>query len=152
MQSVDHIFEREFKQTQLHRKQMTGVLNLHSMSFPDRLGTPEMQCKHKKVHIEGIETEYYNKLNNQEATLLVRPSLTRRKFDSASKFIRDKDGNFVLEEVHVPRDCIAIVTPIKIGVPLKFKSDEGFQYVDYISKNCFKTSKVIFIIIFWCSS
>jgi hypothetical protein len=48
--------------------------------------------------------------------------------------MKDKAGNFILQDVPCPHDCTAIISPISIQVPTKFKSKEGSQYVDMISR------------------
>lgn len=135
MSDLNTIFMREFKQTMRQRRAITTNMALKDLEMPGSLGTPVCISPYKQVHIQGIECEYYNKLNETDACLLSRPSLLRRKFDSAGEFIKDKDGKYVTESVPVPRECCAIISSVRIGVPLKFSSgDEKFIYVDYLTQ------------------
>lgn len=133
MASLDSIFYREFKQMLSQRKAISGVLNIYQLPLPTAVLNNRIST-HKKVYIRGIKDEYYSKLNNTEAYLLTRPNLRRRKFDYKGQFIKDANGKFVFEDVTLPNKCVAVVSDIKIGVPLKHKPDDNFDYVDVISK------------------
>lgn len=132
MPSLDEIFYKEFNQMLSQRKAQSGVLNLYELSVPDEIKSNTISLN-EKVYIDGISDEYYSKLNNTEAILLSRPSLNRRKFDYKGEFIK-KDGNYVLEEVDVKSGCVAIVSDEKLGVPLKYKPEDSFIYVDVMNK------------------
>ena len=133
MASLDSIFYREFKQMLSQRKAISGVLNIYQLPLPTDVLDNRISM-HKKVYIRGIKDEYYSKLNNTEAYLLTRPNLRRRKFDYKGQFIKDANGKFVCEDVTLPNKCVAVVSDIKIGVPLKHNPDDNFDYVDVISK------------------
>lgn len=148
MTDLNTIFMREFKQTMRQRRAITSNMSLVGLEMPGRLATPVCISPYRQVHIQGIDCEYYDKLNDTDACLLSRPSLLRRKFDSSGSLIKDKDGNYVTENVPVPRECCAIVSSVKVGVPLKFSSkDETFIYVDYIAQKGNKNRvKYIYIV------
>lgn len=148
MASLDSIFYREFKQMLSQRKAISGVLNIYQLPLPTDVLDNRISM-HKKVYIRGIKDEYYSKLNNTEAYLLTRPNLRRRKFDYKGQFIKDANGKFVCEDVTLPNKCVAVVSNVKIGVPLKHKPDDNFDYVDVISKvnaNGVHSVKYIYII------
>ena len=114
------------------RKAQCGVVGLYDLVLPDDVANGKIDT-HEKVFINGITDEYYSKLNNTENILLSRPNLKRRKFDYKGEFIK-KDDNFVYEEVDVHTGCVAIISKEKLGVPLKYKPNDDFTYVDMISK------------------
>ena len=132
MPSLEEIFYKEFNQMLSQRKAQCGVVNLYDLALPDDVASGKIDT-HEKVLIKGIDDEYYSKLNNTEAILLSRPNLKRRKFDYKGEFIK-KDDNFVYEEVDVHTGCVAIISKEKLGVPLKYKPNDDFTYVDMISK------------------
>lgn len=132
MPSLDEIFYKEFNQMLSQRKAQCGVVGLYDLVLPDDVANGKIDT-HEKVFINGITDEYYSKLNNTENILLSRPNLKRRKFDYKGEFIK-KDDNFVYEEVDVHTGCVAIISKEKLGVPLKYKPNDDFIYVDMISK------------------
>lgn len=132
MQSLDDMFYKEFQQMMAQRKAYSGVMNLYDLALPPDVKNGVIS-KNDKVYIKGISDEYYSKLNDTEAILLSRPNLKRRKFDYKGEFIK-KDGDYMYEEVDVHTGNVAIVSTTKLGVPLKYKPNEGFIYVDVISK------------------
>lgn len=132
MPSLDEIFYKEFNQMLSQRKAQCGVVGLYDLVLPDDVANGKIDT-HEKVFINGITDEYYSKLNNTENILLSRPNLKRRKFDYKGEFIK-KDDNFVYEEVDVHTGCVAIISKEKLGVPLKYKPNDDFTYVDMISK------------------
>lgn len=135
MKTLEEIFYKEFNQMLSQRKAQSGVINLYDIPIPESVARNKIDTN-ERVYISGITDEYYSKLNNTEAILLSRPSLTRRKFDYKGEFIM-KDGKYVTEDVDVHSGCVAIVSKEKLGVPLKYKPNDTFEYVDVI---CKKTS------------
>lgn len=133
MPSLEEMFYKEFNQMMQMRKAQVGVVGLYDLQVPPIIANSSI-AKNEKVLLRGITTEYYSQLEGSEAILLSRPNLKRRKFDYTGKYIQ-KDGNYVFEDVTLHTGCVAVVSPIKIGVPLKFKSDEGFDFVDAIHKS-----------------
>lgn len=133
MATLDEIFFKEFTQMMNQLRGINGVCNLNDIPLPPEASGFLIE-KRKKVLIRGISEEYYSKLNEKEALLWGSSALRRRKFDYRGEFIKDKAGNYVLQDVPCPHDCVAIISPISIQVPNKFKSKEGFQYVDMITK------------------
>ena len=130
MASLDEIFYKEFMNMLSKRKSMSPVLDLNKLILPPNIGSIS---NYDKVYIRGIQDDYYSKLNNTEAILLSRPNLRRRKFDYKGELIR-KNDDYVYEEVDIPNTCVAIVSNIRLGVPLKHKPSEKFIYVDAIEK------------------
>lgn len=134
MSELEEIFAKEFKAMCQQRKAMTGAINLHAISVPEGLSCPvdPAVSKMSKVRIKGVQEEYFSQLNDTDVYLWVRPRLMRRTFDCDGRFIRDsKTNKYITKDVTLPQNCCAIVTEKSIKVPLKFKSREDFEYVDY---------------------
>lgn len=136
MATSEEMFYRDFMQMMNQRRGMYGQCNLNDIKLPPDAKTKFLVEKKEKVVIGNIDEEYYSKLNGTESLLWGSKALKRRKFDYRGKFLRDSNGNFILEEVPCPHDCVAIISPLSIGVPNKFKSKSGdtFEYVDMITK------------------
>lgn len=134
MASLDEIFYKEFVKMMSDLKGLNGVCNLNDIPLPPEAENKFLIEKKNKVLIRGISEEYYNKLNENEALLWGSSALRKRKYDYKGEFIKDKDGNFILQDVPCPHDCVAIISPISIQVPAKYKSKEGAQYVDMVTK------------------
>ena len=132
MATLDEIFFREFKNTVQVRAGITNI-KLSDLGIPRGVAKRSIVSKSKLVLLGGIEDSYYSALNNTENILLSRPNLRRRKFGANGKFIV-KNGNFVYEDIALPHGCVAIISDVKIGVPLKYTPKEKFEYVDYIEK------------------
>lgn len=134
MASLDEIFYKEFVAMMNQLKGYGGQCNLSDIPLP-----PEAEGKffienREKAAIAGIDDEYYGKLNNTEVLLWGTKALQRRTYDHEGKFKRDKDGHYILKDVNCPRECVAVVSPISIGVPASYKTKEPFEYVDMITK------------------
>lgn len=102
-------------------------------------------CKANLVLLRGIKEQYYSLLNNSESMLWTRPDLKKRKFNSNGEFLRDANGSVLSEDIPLPHGCVAVISSIKINVPLSYKPTDAFQYVDYISSD--KTKSVMYIYI-----
>lgn len=135
MATLDEIFYKEFTHMMQQLKGMNGQCNLNDIELPPDKAPYFLIEKRNKVIISGITEEYYSKLNGTEALLWGSSALRRRKFDYQGKFLRDRDGHYILQDVPCPHECVAIISPISIGVPNKYKSKEEAQYVDMITKH-----------------
>ena len=128
----EELFFKEFNAMVLSLRAYNGPINIYDMPLPDVNFHREL---HEIAYIQGINTEYYNKLNDSEALIWKEGKLKRRKFDYRGEYMLDSEGNVLTEEVTLPQDCIAVVSEIQIGVPYKFKTEEPFAYVDMVKRN-----------------
>lgn len=128
----EELFFKEFNAMVLSLRAYNGPVNIYDMPLPDIHFHREL---HEIAYIQGINTEYYNKLNDSEALIWKEGKLKRRKFDYRGEYMLDAEGNVLTEEVTLPQDCIAVVSEIQIGVPYKFKTEEPFAYVDMVKRN-----------------
>lgn len=128
----EELFFKEFNTMVLSLRAYNGPVNIYDMPLPDIHFHREL---HEIAYIQGINTEYYNKLNDSEALIWKEGKLKRRKFDYRGEYMLDAEGNVLTEEVTLPQDCIAVVSEIQIGVPYKFKTEEPFAYVDMVKRN-----------------
>lgn len=132
MKTAEQIFVQEFKQMQAQLRANNPMFDMYSLAVPkESLGDI---VKKDMVYIKGIDEEYYNTLNNTEALIWSHGKLCRRKFDYKGEYIRDDKGNYVTQDVVLPHECIAIISTVKIGVPVKFKPKKAFEYVDCVSR------------------
>jgi len=137
MATLEEIFYKEFNQMMQMLKGYNGYHALDEVPIPN-----ELQSKftgavvHDKVAIHGIDDEYFGKLNDTEVLLWNKGALNRRKFDYKGEFMKDKDGNYLLEDVILPHKCLAVVSNTKIGVPNRYtpKNKDSLVYVDYLEK------------------
>lgn len=134
MASLDEIFYKEFELMMRIRKGISGNINLRDIPMPSGIENEFVVEKRDKVIISGIEDEYYGKLNGQECLLWGRNSMSRRKFDHNGEYMKDKNGSYIYKDVTCPTDCVGVVSDVSIGVPLKYKTAEKFEYVDMITK------------------
>lgn len=131
MKTLEEIFYSEFNQMVNKRRANTQNFSLSSLPLPQmesEISTRDM------VHIGGIAEEYYNLLNNTDNMLWSHGKLSRRTYDYKGEFIKDKDGNYVVQGVTLPNDCVAILSDTKLCVPNSFRSKEAFEYVDYVQR------------------
>lgn len=137
MATLDEIFAREFRQTCQKREAITGAINLNAISVPPELsGVQRGFEKMTKVRLKGITDEYYSRLTDSDVFLWLRPHLMRRTFDCEGRFIRDTETNkYITKDVTLPNGCCAVISDKGIGVPLKYSSKEGFDYVDFVTVN-----------------
>lgn len=144
---LDDLFVKEFKSMMTQLKHRNGNLDLNALPLSHDLSTCCTVSNNPLVVLRGIEDEYYSRLNNQVGILWVRPNLKRRKYGSDGNYIK-KNGNFVIEDVSLPQDCIAYVSDFSIGVKTKYKPKEDFSFVDVVSHsvNGVKSDKYVYII------
>ena len=128
----EELFFKEFNAMVLSLRAYNGPVNIYDIPLPDVHFHREL---HEIAYIQGINTKYYNKLNDSEALIWKEGKLKRRKFDYRGEYMLDTEGNVLTEEVTLPQDCIAVVSEIQIGVPYKFKTEESFAYVDMVKRN-----------------
>ena len=143
MKCLDDIFYDEFRvmmrqlKVQSGPKSVVPLLDAQGNVIRDDFPIPQEFLKDThilKTHlvaINNIEDEYYSKLNGTTGLYYSKMYVTQRKFDSKGEYIKDEQGNYIVEHITVPNDCIAIFSEKAIGVPLKYKpQEEGLAYVD----------------------
>ena len=147
MINSDDLFCREFVAMMRGLKGIHGNMSVLDVPIPDELKNKCFVLNAHQVYIDGIETEYYSNLNRGIHIMLSKPSLLRRKFDHTGQFIKNQDGSYKTEEVPVHHGMVAIASDRAIGVKTKFKSKEGFTYVDYIEDTSHGTRERKFLYI-----
>lgn len=135
MASIDEVFFKEFNNMMQILKGTYGYVDLNDIPVPQELVSALKQSKKDMVVIGNITEKYYDNLNGSLALLWGKAPLKRRKYDYKGEFIKDKEDNFVYEDVTCPTDCLAVVSDRPIGVPTKFKPDEHFVFVDTVERN-----------------
>lgn len=132
MQTADEYFYKEFLSVMRNRASVTQ-LNIYSLKLPKSFLEKAHISKSKLVNIQGIEDDYFRRLNETNAILWSKPTLKKRRFLHDGTFLRDKEGNFVFfKEKPLPQHCVAVISEKAIGVPTKHKSD--CEYIDYIDQ------------------
>lgn len=132
MTNLDDLFLKEFTLMMRQLKGINGNMNLLDLKVPQEVSDKYIIETHEKVFVDSISDEFYSRLNGSVAHVWSRPDLKRRKFDSKGNFIKDKNGNYVLEDVTLPHSCLALVSDRAIGVKTKYKPKEDFVYVDIV--------------------
>lgn len=133
MATLDEIFYKEFENMMKVRKGATGAIELSAVPLPPEAAGRFFIEKRDKVFLTNIDDEYYGKLNNTECLLWGRSALQRRKFDYKGEYMM-KDGRYIYQDVTCPTECTAIISDLAIGVPLKYKPSDKFEYVDMVVK------------------
>jgi hypothetical protein len=146
--SLDALFYKEFYDT-MRARSSRCTLDLFKLGVPD-LG--ERPANAKKVLLRGIQDEYYGKLNKSVAMLWTKPKLVKRKYGSDGKFLLDKNNQVKTEDITLPRDCVAVVSDLRLGVPLSHKTTEDFKYVDFFKTRDNKVKYVYIIPRKYCFS
>lgn len=143
--SMDAVFVKEFD-TMVRELAVTNRVDLFSLPVPDSFHFSKMDISFDQVTFRGIEEQYYGGLNETTGYLLSRPNLVRKKFNSNGDYVKDKNGNYFTEDVTVPQECVAVLSRKRLGVPLRFKSQLGFEYVDLYVNNESKELFYIYIV------
>ena len=143
MKCLDDIFYDEFRvmmrqlKVQCGPKSIVPIVDANGKVIKDDFPIPEefLQDTHIiKTHlvaINNITEDYYSALNGTTGLYYSKMNVTQRKFDYKGEYIKDENGDYVVEHVSVPNDCIAVFSEKPIGVPYKYKPKEaGFAYVD----------------------
>ena len=160
MATLEEIFYKEFNGMMQQLKVNNGILNINEVPMPPEASSYFKMEKHDIVAIQGINDEYYSKLNNTESLLWNSGQLKRRRFDYKGEFMKDKDGHQLYDDVTLPHECVAVISDVKLGVPLKYKPSEPFEYVDMVSnkdglvkyvyivprKYCYKVTQVALVL------
>lgn len=128
--NMDTLFVKEFD-TMVRELAAVNTVNLQSLPVPNSFSMSKMDATYNRVILRGIDEEYYSQLNGTVAFLLSKPNLVRRKFNANGDFVKKKDGSLFTESVTLPQNCIAVLSRKRLGVPLSFKSQVGFDYVDF---------------------
>lgn len=145
MSTLDNLFYKEFINS-MRARASVKPLNINSIPIPKLTKVGNRVAKTNLVLTRGISDTYYSKLNDSESLLWSKPNLKRRKFGAGGKFLKDKAGNVLLEDVTLPRGSVAIVSQLKVGVPLKYTPKEDFGYVDYVTNPSTKEVHYIYIV------
>lgn len=124
--TYNDIFVKEFTEMQKYRKSLSQ-LNIYNIPIPKKV----LDVKDDKLVKLVIDDPYYGKLTDRIEVMLVKPSLVKRKFNNKGEFERNEDGDYITSNYDVPTGSVAILSELKINVPLSYQV-KGFDYVDFI--------------------
>lgn len=128
----DENFAKEFTEMMNGLRANTGYLNIGDVPIPPNLAEVFAVQDKEQCLVRGITEPYFDKLNEHSHTLLGHIQTKRRKFDYQGNFVYDKKtGEIATVDIDVPRECIAIVSDIMIGLPYSKKENPNYIYVDY---------------------
>lgn len=147
--SYEKVFYREFKEMMNARKAHITGFSLNSIPLPSFHQESTLKTKfyvgtktRKLALVKGVSEPFFERLNNTEVELLGRTKLYKRQVLSDGSFRKDKDGNYVVDEVTVPNTSVGVLSPISIGLKRfiedergkkkEHKPSEGYRYVDYV--------------------
>lgn len=142
---LDKLFYEEFKELTRFKyaklpenQRRLSVIPIPNL-FDPALGFNCSQMKGRQVLIHGIEEQGsligkgYDQLNGKYCAYLPKAKLRRKKFNKQG-YIKDDKGNFVYDDIALPRGSVAIVTDTQVMVKLDYREGEGFKYIDTIRK------------------
>lgn len=146
MFTADEVFYKEFMDMMKYRKSVienrliqSGNYNelemLKNIILPDEFANYTIET-YDKLYITDIEDEIFSQLNNTEVLWWTKGQLTRRKFDYKGEFMKNEHGDYILEDVDTPMDCVGVISDINVHMPNKYKSKTGdtFDYVDMLER------------------
>ena len=82
--------------------------------------------------VQGVENEYYSKLNGTVVTGLKTGQEPSRRVIKRTGEVEKYGDQIKREPVSVPRHMHAVTTPLPLGLPWGYNEDEEeFQYVDF---------------------
>ena len=109
-----------------------SYLNVFQLPVPESLSDAKSVNKPAIAKIP-LGVEYFEDLN--EEVLEVRPRGTqfkRRFIKSDGSFRTDKEGNFLTEDVPLPKGSVAVLSTKVLGIPYNYEFPEGYGYVDFL--------------------
>lgn len=143
--NADKLFIKEFKTMLDQRSRESGAFEkfrIHNLPVPTTVKKPNIKIVN--VFINEISEEYFERLNGSTAQLIPNTvALTKRKTLPDGTF-KKSDGSFVYQNIPVPRDCVAIASPVMIGIKkfavkngvrVEHKPSAGFMYVDFVDSS-----------------
>lgn len=133
MKNLSEIFYNEFKSMMKYRKAGSNI-TINTLPIPESI-KPNVVEK-KIVLLRGIREEYYSRLNftgkrHELCTLIGKHKISKKKYMPDGKVRLDAYNQIMREDVVVPRECVAIISSIMIGVKNSYNPKEKFSYVDY---------------------
>lgn len=147
MATPDKLFCTEFRQMMNERNmhlKSDPRFHLVELPMPDLGKMFSVNIGRSLGKIVGVKEPYFSKLNGSMVTILKRGTYRKRQVDSFGKFIKDSKGNLVYTQVPVPRESVAVLSSVSIGlknsvvehgVKKKYQPSKGFKYVDYIVRD-----------------
>lgn len=125
-EQLDKIFVREFNQTM---KRLRGMVSfsLNQMQFPQLTHEVDTGIK---IKVDGIDDDYYKKLNGHEVVRVDQRKLERNTYWRSGE-VKGK------ETYHLPVDCLLVRTQQSLNLPFHYQVDKKqghLDYVDYIEK------------------
>lgn len=154
MATLDEIFYKEFGQMMNACRAYKPQVSLYDIPIPN--SSEFNVSEYGMLYVHGIEEELFKGLNDKVVLRWTEGALRRRKFDYKGEYIM-KNGKYVTDEVTTPQSCTGVLSDIKLGIPTKYSSKEGFSYVDtlrgrycYIipKKYCFPVNQTALVISF----
>lgn len=132
MSTLEMNFIREFRYALRNRKISK---NINEVPLPKLNWVVN---EYDMFYIKGISDKVFSELNGKYVIDLKGMIVKKKVYDLVTRsFKKDKEGNFIYEDVEVPRDSRVISTKVKLQVPYGYRSDKGFSYVDTVKrKDC----------------
>ena len=160
MPNLDDMFIQEFKSMMNQRKTVTGSISVHPYKdslgktidifpIPEKIIKTQNIIKTHLVYIQGIQDEYYSKLNGLTCMLWTKAKLSRKLIDYKGNFILNEDGTVKIEDVTVPMNCCAVIAEIPIGVTTEYEKSNkcDCKYVDKIEREILGVKRTLFVYI-----
>lgn len=148
MQNSDYVFYREFVEMMNGRRAcMQQGFKYVDLPLPELSTMINGAPKRRQVFISNKENNkiterFYEALNGTQAELVGKTTLLKRQFLSDGSFRKDANGNYVYSQIPVKHECVAILSPVNIGLKRfefdkkgrkkDIKIDELYRYVDFV--------------------
>lgn len=147
MATYENIFSREFSNMMNDRKSQNTNFSIIDIPVPNLnlITNQDFVCGGKLAYVKGILEPYFSELSGTEVEVV-----KGRKFDKKLSlygedgkvvFRKDKEGNFITQEIIVESNFVGVYSsknihlPNKIeknGVKREYKPTLGYKYIDYV--------------------
>ncbi|MBT9146013.1 MAG: hypothetical protein DDT42_01892 [candidate division WS2 bacterium] len=138
MKSIDNVFQKEFRAMMEARRGRFGdSVSYINLPLPTETASGGLSV----VKVKGVVEPFFDRLNGLEVCLTGRMALKKRQALSDGTFRLDADGGFVYHHIAVKQDCVAVVSPVSIGLKRYTLKDgvktehivsDDFKYVDFL--------------------
>lgn len=132
MDTLESSFIKEFKKNLRARSIRKDIF---SVPIPD-IGGTVTGCD--VFVVKGLE-DSSGLYQGLEGLVVEKPpkgvKVAKRKASIVTRdFVRDKNGDFIYENVSIPKGSMVIVSTKKLGLPYKYECEEkGFGYIDFVN-------------------
>ena len=163
MAVYENIFSREFSNMMNDRKSQNTNFSIFDIPVPNlNLRTQDDYVRGGKLaYVKGILEPYFSDLCDTEVEVIKGRKFEKRLslYNEAGKavFRKDKEGNFITQEVTVEPNFVGVYSSKNIhlpnrkkekGIKREYKPTLGYRYIDYVDTS--KGRKYLYLIPMEC--